>query len=137
MLFNSSDAPLLVVVSIVCINQPDYKNVAEESVTEINKNLPQCCLNINHVRSICAYLYNNMREWTNFVMELDLEDDRSILLKDFLHNGLLAYYTLPPDEITTEGLQRTMTKIFDHAQEHEVSYGTLEPPTFDYTEESD
>lgn len=70
-------------------------------------------------------------------MELNLEDERSILLKEFLHNGLLAYYTLPPDEITTEGLQRTMTKIFDHAQEHEVSYGTLEPRTFDHTEEID
>lgn len=137
MLFNSHDAPLLVVVSLLCIYQPESVDIAEETVAKINENLPQCCLNESHVRGICTYLYDHMCEWTSFVIGLNPEEDRCIVLSEFLNNGSLAAYTLPPDEITTDGLQRTLDRIFAYAREHAMNHGVLELQTSTSMEDLD
>lgn len=133
MLFSSSDAPLLVVILLLCIIEPDSANAADTTAGKINNNLPQCCLSATHIQNICEYLYFKMPDWLTHVMALDLDEDL-FLAMDFLHRGLLAGYELPPDDITTEGLLRTMRRIVSFARGHPATSSDLATLRFDPVE---
>lgn len=124
MLFSSSDAPLLVVISLLCFIEPVSADAADNTAEKINNNLPQCCLNETHIKNICQYLYFNMPDWFTHVIALDQDEDL-FLAMDFLHRGLLGGYQLPPDDITTEGLLRTMRRIVSFARGHQFTGSDL------------
>ena len=70
--------------------------------------------------------------WLNFTKGLEQKDRGPCSCCGFLENGLLPTYTLPPNEITKEGLQRMMRRVVACAQAHEDGIVALKPQDVDH-----
>lgn len=109
----------------------------DDIASGINENLPQCCVTSVHVQNILQHLQREMPAWTRFANELDTDSEGFRVTLEFLDQGLLATKYIPPDEITTEGLQRTMGRIIRYAREYAISTGSIRRRSFDRTREGD
>ncbi len=134
MSFRSSDASFLVCTSLLTMERGWSR---QSVVNTINLNFPERDMKPEEVLEVLHYIAVVIPDWLEFVTTLNPSSEGFRLTVEFLHAGLLASKSVPPEALNLQGLQLTMGKIIFYARQCAIDQGSLERRSFDRTREGD
>lgn len=139
MLFQPSDASLIVCTTVLCMPPTNITSDMLGTVVaaKVNSNFPNRHLTAKDIRDLWTYIHTNLLDWTQFLRELDKNCQGWKILRDYLDYGLLDSESLPDAPITTEGLEVTMARIIRQARRYGVEKGNFRRRSFERTRRND
>lgn len=139
MLFQPSDASLIVCTTVLCMTPANITSDMLGTVVaaKINGNFPNRRLTATDILDLWTYIHNNLRDWTQFIDELDKDCQGWKILTNHFDYGLLDSESLPDAPITTEGLEVTMARIIRQARQFGVANGSIRRRNFERTRRND
>ena len=134
MVASEYNAAVLVCASLLAFAlKIEFKDIA----ATINLNLPGCCLDLDDVQYILGFLSQILPEWVMLLGAVDTDSEGFRVTFDFLEDGLLAPKSMPEEDITMLGLQKTMGRIIFHARKYAINTGSIQKRSFESTQEGD
>lgn len=138
MLFQPSDAPLVVCTTVLCTAQGDNRDMwAPVIAAKVNCNFPNCHLTAPDIHKFWRYVNIKLVDWMEFIRKLDKTCQSWIILTRHLDAGFLVSESLPDAPITAEGLEVTMGRIIGQARLRGVENGLLKRREYERTRKND
>lgn len=139
MLFQPSDAALIVCTTVLCTAQGGNRTDMWASViaAKVNSNFPNRHLTTPDIHNFWRYININLFDWTEFIYELNKTCQGWRILTRHLDAGLLVSESLPDAPITTEGLEVTMARIVRQARLRGVENGLFKRREYERTKKND
>lgn len=112
-----SNASLLVYTSILAL----APNIDSGDVAVIiNRNFPDYHMNSDVVDFLLGHLSAQLPQWSELLREVDTNTEEYGIIYNCLNNCQLRLESIPTEEITVVGLQRTIERVIFHACQYAI-----------------